>query len=127
MRSLRWIIPVVLIMAGVILLAQTPRISQRDVGWYILPGLPLLGVGIAGLLVAGSARKAVRILAGVIMAATGLLLAAFGATNGLLDPDDHWHMYTDPRPLSVTVGLVLSVWGFAWTWLSSVSADKLSS
>jgi hypothetical protein len=116
MRVFAWIIPVVLIVAGLSLLARTLYVSQRDIGWYILPGLPLLGVGAAGLLIASSARRAVRILASVIVISTGLLLAFFGATDRLLAPDDPWHTYYDSRPLSVTVGIVLALGGVAWSY-----------
>ena len=81
----------------------------------------MLGVGVAGLLVACSARRAVRMLAGVIVIITGLMLAAFGAIDGLLDPDhpwpaDPWHVCNDSRPLSVTVAYVLVCWGVIWLY-----------
>jgi hypothetical protein len=115
---LRWIIPMVLFVAGLSILAYTPRVSQRDLGWYILPGLPLLGFGAAGILVDCSARNAVRILAGVTVMTTGLLLAAFGAADGLLDPDDPWRTFGDSRPVSVTLGLVVAVCGAIWLYVS---------
>jgi hypothetical protein len=124
MKILRRIIPIVPLIAGLCLLARTPHAAQRNPGWYILFGLPLLGVGAAGLLLAGSATRARRIAAGAIVIVTGMLLAAFGATDGLLDPDNPWHMYNDPRPVSVTVGLVLAICGVGWVYTSIKSIGK---
>ncbi len=99
---------------GVILLTRIPFVSQKEAGWYLLPGVPLVGVGIAVCLAGVSPRRAVRILASLIVTGSGLVLALVGAADRLLDPDDPWHMYNDPRPLSVAAGLIVACVGIAW-------------
>jgi hypothetical protein len=102
---------VVVASLGALLLARVPFVPESDVGWYVLFGLPLAGVGVAMCIGALSNRRAFRVLAGMVVTGAGVIQTAFGMLYGLLDPDNHWGRPGDPRPWSVGLGLVLACIG----------------
>jgi peptidoglycan/LPS O-acetylase OafA/YrhL len=101
---------------GATVLARAHFLEPSDAEWYILIGLPALGIGVAACLRALSKRRIVRILAGLVVASAGLILTAFGMINHLLEPDFHPNFYNDSRPWCVCMGLGLLVAGLGFAW-----------